>query len=133
VLVGVLLVASLLLVCASAVLVYVAWPRRAPEPEPEPEPELPPSLSPLEQALELLEESARVDGAGDQRRALELVAEELEEWGDAELSGTAKVLAWSPDVPDVEQTNALAAKVRAELERELLERAEREQNGGGHA
>ena len=40
-------------------------------------------LSPLEQALALLEEAVRVNGAADQRRALELVAEELElaEWG----------------------------------------------------
>ena len=128
-----LLFASLLLVGGSAALAYVAWPRRVPEPEPEPEPEPLPSLTPLEQALELLEESARVDGAGEQRRALELVAEELDEWGDVDLSGRARVLAWSPDVPSVEQTNALAARVRAELERELVERAEREQNGDGHA
>lgn len=131
-LVGLLLGTSLLLGCASAGLAYVAWPRRVPEPEPEPEPEPLPSLTPLEQALALLEESARVDGAGEQRRALELVAEELDEWGDAELAGTARVLAWSEGVPGVEQTNALAAQVRAELERELLERAKHEQNGDGH-
>jgi hypothetical protein len=130
-LMGILLALSLLLVVAAAAIAYVAWPRRAPEPEPEPEPEPLPSLTPLEQALALLEESARVDGAGDQRRALELVAEELDEWGDADLAGKARVLAWSPDVPGVEQTNALAAQVREELEQELLARAALDRNGDG--
>jgi hypothetical protein len=131
VLVGILLALSVLLVVAATAIAYVAWPQRAPEPEPEPEPEPLPSLTPLEQALALLEESARVDGAGDQRRALELVAEELDEWGDADLAGQARVLAWSPDVPGVEQTNALAAQVREELEQELLARAALHRNGDG--
>jgi hypothetical protein len=130
-LVGILLALSLLLVAAAAAIVYVAWPRRVPEPEPEPEPEPLPSLTPLEQALALLEESARVDGAGDQRRALELVAEELDAYGDADLAGKARVLAWSQDVPGVEQTNALAAQVREELEQELLARAALDRNGDG--
>lgn len=114
-------------------LAYLAWPRRKPAPPPEPAPEPLPSLTPLEQALVVLEESARSDGAGEQRRALELVAEELEKWGDADLSGSARMLAWSPDVPGVEQTTALAARVRAELDQALLERAELDRNGDGHA
>jgi hypothetical protein len=100
-------------------LAYVAWPRRAPAPPPEPEPELPPEpgLSPLEQALALLEESVRRDGAADQRRALELVAEELElaEWGDRDLARRARALAWSKGIPPVAQTVALAERVRASL------------------
>jgi len=124
-----LLAASALLVAASGVLAYLAWPRRAPAPPPEPEPEPAPSLTPLEQALALLEESVRADGAGDQRRALELVAEELEEWGDDDLAGAARVLAWSEGVPEVEQTTALAARVRAELNQELLDRTEFGRNG----
>jgi hypothetical protein len=127
-----LLGASALLVGAAATLVYLAWPRRAPEPEPEPEPEPVASLTPLEQALALLDDTAHSDGASDQRRALELVSEALEEWGDEELAGAARVLAWSAGVPDPERRSALAARVREELERELLERAEREQNGAGH-
>jgi hypothetical protein len=131
VLIGILVGLSLLLVVAAALLAYVAWPKREPAPPPEPEPEPLPSLTPLEQALALLEESVRVDGAGDQRRALELVAEELDAYGDADLAGKARILAWSPDVPGIEQTNALAAQVREELEQELLARAAANRNGDG--
>jgi hypothetical protein len=122
-----------LLTAVGAALLYAAWPKRQPAPPPEPEPEPEPSLTPLEQALALLEESARVEGASEQRRALELVAEELEVWGDDELAGAAKVLAWSAGTPRVEQTAELAARVRAELEQELLARAELERNGAGGA
>ena len=114
-----LLVAGAALAALGAVaLAYKAWPRRevAPvEPEPEPVPER--VLSPLEQALALLDEAVRVNGAADQRRALELVAEELElaEWGDRDLARTARALAWSEDVPQVEETSALAARVRSVL------------------
>ena len=124
-----LLAGTLILLAAAGGFVYLAWPRRAPAPAPEPEPEPAPSLTPLEQALALLEESVRVDGAGDQRRALELVAEELDEWGDADLAGAARVLAWSVGVPRVEQTTALAARVRAELEQTLIESAASATNG----
>jgi len=134
---GVLILAfgglAALLAAVGVALLYVAWPRRAPAPPPEPEPEPQPSLTPLEQALALLEESERAEGASEQRRALELVAEELEEWGDDELSGAAKVLAWSAGAPRIEQTAELAARVRAELEQELLARAELERNGAESA
>ena len=128
-----LLAGSVILLAAAGLLVYLAWPRRAPAPapEPEPEPEPLPSLTPLEQALALLEETVRADGAGDQRRALELVAEELDEWGDADLAGAARVLAWSVGVPRVEQTTALAARVRAELEQALVDSAASATNGAG--
>jgi len=124
-----LLAGSALLILAAIGLAYVVWPRRTPAPPPEPEPEALPSLTPLEQALALLEETARIDGAGDQRRALELVAEELDEWGDRDLAGAARVLAWSEGVPEAQQTKALAARVRAELDQELLDRAELGRNG----
>ena len=110
------------------------WPglRACSEPEPEPEPELPPAppLSPLEQALILLEQSIRVDGAADQRRALELVAEELElaDWGDRDLARTARALAWSEGVPPANETTRLAARVRTALPREE-ESAELNGNG----
>ena len=124
-----LLVGSLLLLVAAGVLVFLAWPRRAPAPPPEPEPEPVRSLTPLEQALALLEETVRTNGAGDQRRALELVAEELDEWGDVDLAGSARALAWSVGVPGVEQTTALAARVRAELEQALVDSAASATNG----
>ena len=115
----VLISGAVLAFFAAAGLAYVAWPRRAPPaPEPEPEPEPEPVLSPLEQALLLLEESVRVNGAADQRRALELVAEELElaEWGDPTLARAARALAWSEDIPPVHETTGLAARVRAALD-----------------
>ena len=126
-----LLTGGLGLAAAGLGLAYLAWPRRAPAPPPVPTPEPLPSLTPLEQALVLLAESARADGAGEQRRALELVSEELEKWGDAALSRAARALAWSPDVPGVEQTTALAARVRSELDRVLFERSELDRNGDG--
>ncbi|MDQ3672584.1 MAG: hypothetical protein M3364_09165 [Actinomycetota bacterium] len=121
-----LLVALLLSLAGLAALAgvslgYLAWPPRV-EAGPEPEPELPPAppLSPLEQALILLEQSIRVDGAADQRRALELVAEELElaDWGDRDLARSARALAWSEGVPPIEQTTLLATRVRTALPHE---------------
>jgi len=111
--------AAALLLLAGIGLAYLAWPRRVPAPPPEPEPEPPPVqvLSPLELALALLEQSIRTDGAADQRRALELVAEELElaDWGDRDLARTARALAWSEEVPPVDETSRLAARVRTAL------------------
>ncbi len=126
-----LLVGAALAALGAAGLGYLAWPRRAPPPpEPEPEPVPEPVLSPLEQALDLLERPVRIDGAADQRRALELVAEELElaPWGDPELARTARVLAWSEDVPPVEETSGLAGRVREALP-VVYEVSE---NGDGH-
>lgn len=109
--------------------VYMAWPRRAPAPPPEPEAP-PPRLTPLQQALVLLEDAARTDGAEDRRRSLELVAEALEKWGDDDLARSARVLAWSEDAPEVDETAGLAARVRSTLEAELeAEVAAQEGNG----
>jgi hypothetical protein len=118
VLVVILLGAAALAALGGLVLAYVAWPRRVPAVPPEPPPPPPmPVLSPLEQALELLEHSIRSNGAAAPRRALEQVAEQLElsDWGDPKLARTARVLAWSEDVPPVEETTTLAARVRSVL------------------
>lgn len=104
---------------AAAFLAFLAWPRKPPSALPEPEPETVPGpvLTPLEHALLLLEDTSRVDGAEDRRRALELVAEELElaDWGDDELARSAKALAWSAGSPPVDRTSDLAARVRSVL------------------
>lgn len=119
---------GVLFALGGAALVFFAWPRRAPAPPPEPEPEPVPLLTPLEQALMLLEDAAREDGAEDRRRSLELVAEVLEEHDDArELALSAKVLAWSERDPAVEDTSGLAARVRTKL----LEEAAESRNGDG--
>ena len=118
-LVALLLVAALALAAGGIALAVAAWPRREPAPPPPP-PVLPaePALSPLEQALVLLEQSVRQDGAEEQRRALELVAEELETagWGDRTLANAARRLAWSEVAPPVDATSDLAARVRAAVE-----------------
>jgi hypothetical protein len=128
----VLLSGAALAIAGAVALAYVAWPRRQPAPPPLPAPPPPVRvLSPLEQALELLEDSIRVNGAAEQRRALEQVAEQLElsEWGDSKLAREARVLAWSEDVPPVEQTTSLAAQVRDVLP----EVEEPSENGDGSA
>lgn len=107
---------GVLLALGGIVLAYTGLPRRAPAPPPEPE-EPPPALTPLEQALALLEDPARANGSADQRRALELVAEELDA-RDAQLAQRARTLAWSQEAPAVEETSGLAARARAALEEE---------------
>ena len=108
------------------ILAVLAWPRRQPAPPPEPEPEPLPVLTPLEQALELLEDASRENGVEDRRRSLELVAEVLEDHeGAGDIVRRAKVLAWSQDTPQVADTSGLAARVRARL----LEEAELRRNG----
>jgi hypothetical protein len=77
-----------------------------------------PVLSPLERALALLEDAVRVNGAGDQRRALELVAAALAQRGDVTLAHASQALAWSAPVPGVPETNGMAVKARAALGRE---------------
>ena len=113
---------------AGAALVYAARPRRVLAPPPMPEPEPPPRLSPLQQALALLEDAARSNGAEDRRRSLELVAEALAEWGDEDLARAARNLAWSEHAPAVEHTSGLATRVRATLDLEEQADAEQEQD-----
>ena len=111
---------SLVLLAAGGALAYVGWPRRQVEPEPEPEPEPEMLPTPLEQALELLEDAARANGGADQRRSLELVAEVLAERGEEDgLAEAARALAWSPTAPGPDKTRTLASRVREALEEEL--------------
>lgn len=105
---------GVLLILAGAAGVYLAVPRKEPEVEVEPEPEPEPGLSPLERALRLLTAELPSNGAADQRRALELVAEEMEAEpeGDLQIARRARALAWSEEPPTLEQTSTLAAGVR---------------------
>ncbi len=81
-----------------------------------------PGLTPLEYALRLLEDATRVNGSGDQRRALELVADGLVHRGDRPLASSARALAWSRPVPTIEETRELASDARRVLEEEDGER-----------
>jgi hypothetical protein len=125
VLIALLLAAGVLLAVAGALLVRRLLPHRAaqrtsPPPAARPERE----LTPLERALALLEDPARVNGAGDQRRALELVAAVLTERGERSLGRTARALAWSAPVPGVEETSSVAERTRSALAEELHETPE---------
>jgi hypothetical protein len=71
-----------------------------------------PTIAPLDYALALLEDPTRVNGNGDQRRALQLVAEGLVLRGDGALARTARTLAWSRPVPQLDETRSLARKAR---------------------
>jgi hypothetical protein len=115
------------LVALAGVAVYRVWPRREPEPEPEPEPEHVASV--LEQALELLEADVSDDGVEERRRALELVADEVEHLGDESLADSARELAWSPVDPAVERTRALAADLRVRFADVLAELEVERANG----
>jgi len=132
VLVPLLLLGALAATLGALAVAYVAWPSVAelPPPPPPPPPPPEPALSPLEQALLLLENAVRVNGTEDERRALELVAEELERdaRGDPALAKSARALAWSEAEPAVAHTTELAARVRA-----LLDDGEPDLNGDRHA
>jgi len=108
-----LLTGGILLAVAGGALVYRAFPRSADEPTVDEPPVR--ILTPLERAFELLEDPARVDGAVEQRRALEFVAMMLAERGDVQLAQAARALAWSQPVPAVERTSGLSARARSAL------------------
>ncbi|HZE29321.1 MAG TPA: hypothetical protein VE055_04440 [Gaiellaceae bacterium] len=111
-----LLTGGLVLLLAAGGLVYLARRRPVVRAAPAPPPPPPaPLLTPLERALLLLELSERVDGAGDQRRALERVAAELARRGEAELARAARALAWSEPAPGTEQTTRFAASARSKI------------------
>jgi hypothetical protein len=70
----------------------------------------PRSLSPLERALARVR-AASANGAGNERRALELLAVELSGSGELDLAGDARRLAWSPGRPPAEDVGELASRV----------------------
>jgi hypothetical protein len=111
---------AVLLVGVSGALLYAARPRHEAALPLEPEEPPPSPLTPLQQALVLLEDAARSNGAEERRRSLELVAEVLEESGDVELARAARDLAWSASSPEVEETSNLAIRVRESLALEEL-------------
>ena len=78
--------------------------RRAPEP------------TRLERALAAVER-ARGGISAEERKALELLAAELRHTGRGELAWAATELAWSTSSPAPDQTGALTAEVRRDLER----------------
>lgn len=111
---GLLLGGAALLAAAGGALFYFTRPRDAEAPATEPAPRGP-VWSPLEYALALLEDPGRVNGSGDQRRALQLVADGLVHRGDRPLASTARALAWSRPVPKIEETRGLATRARKSL------------------
>lgn len=125
--IAILVVVGLALLAVAAVVVYRVWPRREAEPEPEPEPE--PVASVLEQALVLLENEVSTDGVEERRRALELVADEVEHLGDEELALAARAMAWSPVSPEADRTKALAAELRVRFADVLAELEAERANG----
>jgi len=113
-----LLGAGTVLAIAGGAIAYLALPRRAP-PVPTTDGPPEPVLTPLERALALLEDFVRVDGAADQRRALELVAGVLVDRDDVTLAYAARKLAWSKPVPGIEETSVVAARTRSALGEDL--------------
>jgi hypothetical protein len=118
-----LLAAGIVLAIAGGAFVHRARRRRAPPAPVGADGPSEPVVTPLDRALALLEDSARLDGAADQRRALELVAAALDGRGDLKLARESRALAWSEPVPGVRETNGVAARARSALRKELHERA----------
>jgi hypothetical protein len=69
-------------------------------------------LAPLERALRLLDWANRQPEGEKRRRALELVALELQRGGRDELGDEARALAWSPPSPPPEEAGELGTRVR---------------------
>jgi hypothetical protein len=113
-----LLAGALLLGGLATALVLRARPRAAPAAVPAPVEPVGPRPTALEVALALLEDAKRVNGSGDQRRALELVADGLVHRGDRPLALSARTLAWSRPVPTIDETRGLAKQARKVLEEE---------------
>jgi hypothetical protein len=118
---------AILLGLAGVVLAFRAMPTREPQPEPEPEPEPVPTLPPLELALILLTDEHQANGAADRRRALELVAEEMEARQEFPIARRARMMAWSEETPTLAETSGLAESVRAQLALLEPEAAEEEE------
>jgi hypothetical protein len=103
-----------------AALLALPVVRRKAELEPAPETAATPELTPLERALVGLDWARAAGGSREQRKALELLAEELD--ADAEddlapLADDARVLAWSARLPGDESTATLSRHVHDITER----------------
>jgi hypothetical protein len=111
------------LLAAVAVMALRPYLRReepaAPAPEPKP---AGPELTPLQRALAGLQWARAYGAPREQRKALELLAEELDQADEDELAEEARALAWSPAPPGGQQMEGLAARVEpvAELERDAV-------------
>jgi hypothetical protein len=109
------LLAVLLLFAAALLLVYptrLVLRQLASRRPPPPEPELP--LPPLEQAIQLVE-GARDHLDGEERRkALEVLAFELDAGGRVQLADSARRLAWSRGSPSPVAADELVEAVRDE-------------------
>ena len=102
-----LVLAALVLLAPAALLVRRAYLERRAAAEPEPEPE----LEPLERALRLVEWSRDRPDGENRRRALEALAEELENV-ESPLADDARTLAWSPSSPSPQGATLLVERVR---------------------
>jgi hypothetical protein len=71
-----------------------------------------PLPSPLERALLLVERTRTRGIVPEQRKALDLLADELGRFGEEDLALSARVLAWSEPAPEGDATGALAGAVR---------------------
>jgi hypothetical protein len=96
----------LVAVPVAIVLRRVVEYRRAHGPAPRQE------VAPLERALRLLDWANRQPEGEKRRRALELVALELQRGGRVELGDEARALAWSPPPPPPDQAGELGTRVR---------------------
>jgi hypothetical protein len=76
----------------------------------------PRDLSPVDRALVLVEWASRQeDGEEDRRRALEALADVLDERGVEPLAATARTSAWEEDAPNETRARELAGEARAVL------------------
>lgn len=108
-----LAVAALVLLVAAALLVLRAFPGalrfvRGQRPR---------RLRPLELALALVQRTTAHGGPAEQRRALELLADELARTGGNGLVEDARELAWSESPPSANAIRTLEGRVRAVIER----------------
>lgn len=103
-----LLVGALALLAFPAVVLARALRR---EPPPAEEDEVP-ELTPLERALALVEWAREREDGADRRKALEVLAEVLDDDGKAELADSTRALAWSPASPSPEAADRLVEDVR---------------------
>jgi hypothetical protein len=102
-LVGLLLAGSVLFFSLCGVLLWRFAPRWHRRRRP---------LTPLERAVALVESSLALGVVPEQRKALELLAQELGRSGEQRIAFSARVLAWSAPAPGNEATTALAGEVR---------------------